>query len=349
MQPSQLIYLGNKVLDDTAHGCPRPCQKGNRCSYNGYCSFVHPGEQGMVRKFFPAHTIQKDGKEINVRARVILCASDIDGRKRPDYAPYYQRKEEQLSWPAWMKKQGIDVAPGPLPQRERPACIRLSYIVGQISDAKEFLYNSQEERLDVLEGLLEAKGSIEDLDTFYCETKPEKTSKKTQEVGAKGMAAGAGVETAAVPPAKVIWPAPTPVAPTPTIATPLTQNPATEATKISLSYASITAPKGVQTKESIHQTLLSTVRSVLEEAKEFMISPQFHWSDTLYVRVTEDLLQTLPLKHLLALIADTHPSGGQLIMRSVDNVFLQPPPKKLCVQSIAGALPWGDDLCKEDD
>lgn len=159
MKPAHLIFLHNAVLDAPEMRCPKPCRMGTLCTYVSKdgtpCSFVHPGEQGVVRKIVPSHTFisPRDGKEIFMPARVKLFAEDGDPRSAP-FAPYYTRLKLGLSWPDWCMREGLPMEKGVLPPWEAPKAIRISYILGLVTNEKELLYDTQEKRLDAMEELL---------------------------------------------------------------------------------------------------------------------------------------------------------------------------------------------------
>lgn len=173
--PYRLVFLRNAVLDSVEMKCPKPCRAGTSCSYVGEdgspCYGVHPGEQGVVRKVVPSHsfTSPRDGKQIFMPARVKLFAEDSDPRSAR-FAPYYTRIKMGLSWPDWCEREGLEMPRGEGPAWQDPKCVRLSYIVGFVSDEKELLYETQEERLDALEDRLRGE-SAELRSRFYSETK----------------------------------------------------------------------------------------------------------------------------------------------------------------------------------
>ena len=89
--------------NDPALCSPIPCLKGQNCTYEGCCSFVHQGEEGTGRRLFKARSA--DEKDI-VR---LVHQDPLTGKiSRPDY---YSRRQARLSWPDWCKKMGL-----PLPQ-----------------------------------------------------------------------------------------------------------------------------------------------------------------------------------------------------------------------------------------
>ena len=90
-------------LDEKSLNSPQPCQHGSKCTYKkegACCAFVHPGEQGTGRVFFPARTVDADGKQIYQKAAVRLIGSS-----------FYERRRLGLSWPEWCAKKGQKAAP----------------------------------------------------------------------------------------------------------------------------------------------------------------------------------------------------------------------------------------------
>ena len=95
-------------LDEKSLNSPQPCQHGSKCTYKKEgvcCAFVHPGEQGTGRVFFPARTVDADGKQIYQKAAVRLIGSS-----------FYERRRLGMSWPEWCAKKGLKAAPQPQPQ-----------------------------------------------------------------------------------------------------------------------------------------------------------------------------------------------------------------------------------------
>lgn len=95
-------------LDEKSLNSPQPCQHGDNCTYKkegACCAFVHPGEQGTGRVFFPARTVTADGKQIYQKAAVRLVGSS-----------FYERRRLGMSWPEWCAKKGFKSAPQPVPQ-----------------------------------------------------------------------------------------------------------------------------------------------------------------------------------------------------------------------------------------
>lgn len=95
-------------LDEKSLNSPQPCQHGGNCTYKkegACCAFVHPGEQGTGRVFFPARTVTADGKQIYQKAAVRLVGSS-----------FYERRRLGMSWPEWCAKKGFKASPQPVPQ-----------------------------------------------------------------------------------------------------------------------------------------------------------------------------------------------------------------------------------------
>jgi hypothetical protein len=80
-------------LNDPIYESPVPCRKGYDCSYAGVCSFVHPGEEGLGRRIFPARS---EGEKDVVR---------IFGKPHKK-ATFYERRRLRLSWPQWCAQMG---------------------------------------------------------------------------------------------------------------------------------------------------------------------------------------------------------------------------------------------------
>lgn len=73
---------------------PRFCKHGAACSYEGCCSDVHPGEDGVEMRFCPA---RRAGEQDQIR---LFTA---DGKS----APYYARRMQRKSWAQWSEEHGL--------------------------------------------------------------------------------------------------------------------------------------------------------------------------------------------------------------------------------------------------
>ncbi len=72
---------------------PIPCRAGYNCTYSGVCSFVHPGEEGIGRRIFPAR---------NPGEKDVVRLFGVPEKK----ATFYERRRLRLSWPAWCERVG---------------------------------------------------------------------------------------------------------------------------------------------------------------------------------------------------------------------------------------------------
>ena len=80
-------------LNAPALDSPIPCRAGYNCTYNGVCSFVHPGEEGIGRRIFHArNSTEKD----------VVRLFGVPEKK----ASFYERRRLRLSWPQWCEKNG---------------------------------------------------------------------------------------------------------------------------------------------------------------------------------------------------------------------------------------------------
>lgn len=82
---------------------PRPCLRGGNCVYKGpagkeACAFVHPGEEGVGRMFFPARTLP-DGRHQPACVRLIGTPEKPCG--------FYQRRRLNMTWPEWAAKKKL--------------------------------------------------------------------------------------------------------------------------------------------------------------------------------------------------------------------------------------------------
>lgn len=83
-------------LNDPVYESPVPCRAGYNCCYEGVCSFVHPGEEGLGRRIFPA---RQAGEKDVVR---------IFGQPHKK-ATFYERRRLRLSWPEWCRRSNMPV------------------------------------------------------------------------------------------------------------------------------------------------------------------------------------------------------------------------------------------------
>ena len=102
-----IFWFVNRAFDTPQLKSPQPCVHGAGCNYMtivdgievpGCCVFVHPGEEGTGRRFFPGRT--GNGK-ITQPACVRLTGN----------AGFYERRKRGLSWREWCKQEGIPYYP----------------------------------------------------------------------------------------------------------------------------------------------------------------------------------------------------------------------------------------------
>jgi hypothetical protein len=84
---------------------PLPCPDGIHCSRPICCYNVHPGEEGVKRKYFPGRSLtDREGKKVTQPPCVRLV-----GKEKADVPGYYRRRTAKMSWPDWCKQEGIVV------------------------------------------------------------------------------------------------------------------------------------------------------------------------------------------------------------------------------------------------
>jgi hypothetical protein len=98
----------NSEFDTPELKSPQPCQHGSGCAYyrldpetdvmvRACCRFVHPGEEGYGRRFFPARVVTIDGATQFQPA----CVRLVGG------AGFYERRRARMSWYDWCQMNGI--------------------------------------------------------------------------------------------------------------------------------------------------------------------------------------------------------------------------------------------------
>jgi len=93
-------YDAQPELNEPSLNSPIPCRWGVNCYYTDCCRFVHPGEEGTARKFFPARSYVDNGIQVWEPATVRLIG----------HARFYERRRLRLSWPAWSQRMGLTAA-----------------------------------------------------------------------------------------------------------------------------------------------------------------------------------------------------------------------------------------------
>lgn len=88
-------------LNDRKYRTPVPCRKGYNCVHTECCMFVHPGEEGVGRRLFPARTMDEEP---------VVRIYGTPEKK----AYFYERRRLGLSWPAWCKEMGWTMPANPV-------------------------------------------------------------------------------------------------------------------------------------------------------------------------------------------------------------------------------------------
>lgn len=119
----KIFWYVKPSFDAPALRSPQPCVHGAGCNYMivadgvekpGCCSYVHPGEEGTGRRYFPARTIRaENGNEIHQPHCVRLTGN----------AGFYERRRKGLSWGEWCLQEGIPYYPHALRERHAPITI----------------------------------------------------------------------------------------------------------------------------------------------------------------------------------------------------------------------------------
>ena len=103
--PLTAVVDGKMVnLDAKELNSPQPCSHGMNCTYKNagaVCAFVHPGEEGVGRLYFPARVMEQDGKKIWQSP----CVRLIGTKEKP--CGFYERRRLGLTWPQWCERKGI--------------------------------------------------------------------------------------------------------------------------------------------------------------------------------------------------------------------------------------------------
>lgn len=100
----QIKWHENAAWDAPELRSPQPCIHGAGCVFTvkrddkilpGCCSFVHPGEEGTGRRFFPARTLP-DGRVQPACVRLTGAANQ-----------FYERRGRKIPWQQWCADKGI--------------------------------------------------------------------------------------------------------------------------------------------------------------------------------------------------------------------------------------------------
>ena len=114
--PNTIRWYVKTSFDDPKLRSPQPCQRGVHCDYRRWnaaskqmepavCHFVHPGEEGTGRRFFPARQLKGTGAEGNIREQP-ACVR-LTGAAQG----FYQRCGKKIPWGTWCAQKGIPYTP----------------------------------------------------------------------------------------------------------------------------------------------------------------------------------------------------------------------------------------------
>lgn len=114
MQTNTIKWYEDPALDDPMLKSPQPCARGIHCDYkvkkrgegeliSACCKFVHPGEEGTGRRYFPQRAKELANGEIVVQPAVVRLTGARD--------LYYSRMFQRLSWGEWCQQSGIPYTP----------------------------------------------------------------------------------------------------------------------------------------------------------------------------------------------------------------------------------------------
>ena len=103
-------------FDEPKLRSPQPCQRGIYCDYRRWnpaskqmepavCHFVHPGEEGTGRRFFPARQLKETGPEASFREQP-ACVR-LTGAAQG----FYERCGRKIPWGTWCAQKGIPYTP----------------------------------------------------------------------------------------------------------------------------------------------------------------------------------------------------------------------------------------------
>jgi hypothetical protein len=95
---------------------PQPCARGVHCDFRRWnsetqqmepavCHFVHPGEEGTGRRFFPARQIKETGPEASIHQQP-ACVRLTGARNG-----FYERCGRKIPWSTWCAQKGIPYTP----------------------------------------------------------------------------------------------------------------------------------------------------------------------------------------------------------------------------------------------
>lgn len=114
-QPKNTIrWFVKASFDEPKLNSPQPCPRGVHCDYKRWnpatkqmepalCRFVHPGEEGTGRRFFPARQLKEVGADIRQQPACVRLTGAARG--------FYERCGRNITWSAWCAQKGIPYEP----------------------------------------------------------------------------------------------------------------------------------------------------------------------------------------------------------------------------------------------
>ena len=121
--PNEILWFERASWDAPNLRSPQPCVHGAGCVFTvkdngkvvpGCCRYVHPGEEGTGRRFFPARQIKEVGPEASFRTQP-ACV-----RLTGAQSTYYERMRRKMSWQDWCKEKGIQFTPNKPGELHKP-------------------------------------------------------------------------------------------------------------------------------------------------------------------------------------------------------------------------------------
>lgn len=113
----QIKWYENAAWDAPELRSPQPCIHGAGCVFTvkrddkilpGCCSFVHPGEEGTGRRFFPERRLP-DGRVQPACVRLTGAANQ-----------FYERRGRKIPWQQWCAEKGIPFTPNKPGEKHAP-------------------------------------------------------------------------------------------------------------------------------------------------------------------------------------------------------------------------------------
>ena len=115
---NQIKWYENAAWDAPELNSPQPCIHGAGCVFTvkdadgkilpGCCRYVHPGEEGTGRRFFPERVLE-DGRVQPACVRLTGAAQQ-----------FYERRGRKIPWQEWCRQQEIPFTPNKPGEKHAP-------------------------------------------------------------------------------------------------------------------------------------------------------------------------------------------------------------------------------------